>query len=317
VPAMLTTDEIAAAHAARLAALDPLLPGAYPLPAPQPADTLLAVDGAVGVAHCERPDPESLGATWGSAEQHLLQAQVAGADPVPAMAALLARWRDQVAKDATPGQSDSEAAITWPSRDVALTPLFRGYGLAPLTLIAARLPGRPGPAGGHAVLVRPLAEPDLDAVVALNLEEARWDALFGTVTERSSTLRTLRREYEELLAMQAPLTWVAELAGRVVGVLRLSPPERAGWIAPLARPAPLAYLNCLSVTATHRGAGVGAALVATAHTALDAAGVAVTLLHYTGLNPLSGPFWHRCGYRPLWTMWQATPATRLAGNGPM
>jgi hypothetical protein len=37
--------------------------------------------------------------------------------------------------------------------------------------------------------------------------------------------------------------------------------------------------------------------------------VAVTLLHYEQLNPLSVPFWSRQGYRPLWTAWQATPAS--------
>ena len=35
----------------------------------------------------------------------------------------------------------------------------------------------------------------------------------------------------------------------------------------------------------------------------------VTLLHYEQLNPLSVPFWSRQGYRPLWTTWQATPAS--------
>jgi GNAT superfamily N-acetyltransferase len=62
------------------------------------------------------------------------------------------------------------------------------------------------------------------------------------------------------------------------------------------------------VGAGHRGDGVGAALVAAAHAALDAAGVAVTLLDYYALNPLSVPFWHRCGYRPLSTEWTRRPA---------
>jgi predicted N-acetyltransferase YhbS len=314
---MLTTEEILAAHATRLAGLDPLLPTTHPLPDPQPGDTLLRVAGAVGLARCERPDPDSPEATWGSAEQHILRPRVAGPDPVPGMTALLAVWRDEVAKRATPGEADSEAALTWPSRDVAMTQLFLSYGLAPLVVVAARPVGRPSPDGGAGVAVRPLAKPDLDAAVALNLEEARWDARFGTVTERPSTPGTLRREYEDALAADHSWTWVAEVAGEVVGVLRLQPPDRAGWVAPTVRPAPAAYLACLSVTAAHRGAGVGSALVGTAHTALDAAGVAVTLLHYTGLNPLSGPFWHRYGYRPLWTMWQMQPASRLVRNGPV
>jgi hypothetical protein len=35
---------------------------------------------------------------------------------------------------------------------------------------------------------------------------------------------------------------------------------------------------------------------------------AVTLLHYAALNPLSAPFWHRSGYRPLSTRWKLTLA---------
>jgi len=34
-------------------------------------------------------------------------------------------------------------------------------------------------------------------------------------------------------------------------------------------------------------------------------------LHYAQVNPLSGPFWNRMGYRPLWTSWEARPAAAL------
>ena len=37
----------------------------------------------------------------------------------------------------------------------------------------------------------------------------------------------------------------------------------------------------------------------------------LTLLHYSQMNPLSAPFWHRMGYRPLWTTWEARPAASL------
>jgi GNAT superfamily N-acetyltransferase len=60
-----------------------------------------------------------------------------------------------------------------------------------------------------------------------------------------------------------------------------------------------------------RGGGVGAALVERAHAALDAHPVAVTLLHYAQVNPVSAPFWSRMGYRPLWTIWEARPAAAL------
>jgi len=29
------------------------------------------------------------------------------------------------------------------------------------------------------------------------------------------------------------------------------------------------------------------------------------------VNPLSAPFWHRMGYRPLWFTWEARPAAAL------
>jgi GNAT superfamily N-acetyltransferase len=60
-----------------------------------------------------------------------------------------------------------------------------------------------------------------------------------------------------------------------------------------------------------RGTGVGSALVDEFHREAEAVGVAVTLLHYEQLNPLSMPFWSRHGYRPLWTTWQAWPASAI------
>ena len=65
------------------------------------------------------------------------------------------------------------------------------------------------------------------------------------------------------------------------------------------------------VAPAERGSGLGTLLADEFHREADAAGVAVTLLHYEQLNPLSMPFWSRQGYRPLWTTWQATPASLL------
>lgn len=49
-------------------------------------------------------------------------------------------------------------------------------------------------------------------------------------------------------------------------------------------------------------------MAAQAHREAEATGVATTLLHYAQVNPLSAPFWSQQGYRPLWTVWEATPA---------
>jgi GNAT superfamily N-acetyltransferase len=79
----------------------------------------------------------------------------------------------------------------------------------------------------------------------------------------------------------------------------------------LTGPAPVGYIGSLFVRDEERGGGVGRALVAEAHRALAAAGMAVTLLHHSLPNPRSTPFWYAQGYRPLWTMWQRKPAIVL------
>lgn len=84
-----------------------------------------------------------------------------------------------------------------------------------------------------------------------------------------------------------------------------------GWTASAVSTGPVAYLATMSVRPRHRGYGVATALAARVHRELDAAGVAVTLLHHAQLNPLSAAFWNRVGYRPLWTSWEVRPAQTL------
>lgn len=313
-PSSIATDaEIVAAHERRLAALDPLLCTSHPLPKPEADDTLLRVEGAVGLLRCHRPDPESFIATWGAAEQHQLRLRVGGPDPVAAMGAVLDQWRERVLAQVTPGDPETEANLTWPSRDTVMTPQFLAHRLRPGAVIAARPAGRPSPGETASAGVRPIRAGDLDAAVAMWLALARWDAQFGVAVERPSTAAAIRRELAEVCARDEPWAWVAEPAGgQLTGLLVVSPPERAEWIAPLTSASPVAYLGCMMVTDQQRGGGIGTALVRQAHAALDAAGVAVTLLHYAALSPLSGPFWHRCGYRPLWSIWEARPASQLS-----
>jgi GNAT superfamily N-acetyltransferase len=94
-------------------------------------------------------------------------------------------------------------------------------------------------------------------------------------------------------------------------MLYAEPPAAAGWIAPATGVSPVAYLELMYVQPDGRGQGTGPALAGQLHRAADAAGVAVTLLHYEQVNPVSGPFWSRQGYRPLWTSWEARPARTL------
>lgn len=302
--------DLLAAHEQRLAALDPLLRATHPFPTPAPGDVTLVADGGTALLRTERPDPESFLASWGATEQHRLAARVAGPDPAGAMALLLDQWRDRVRSQVAADDPETEANLSWPSRDIAMTRQFLRHGLVPAAVIAARPAGRPSPEGPTGSRVRPITADDLAAAASLWLEEVRWDAQFGSATERPSTAGAIQRELRDLLGRDEPWSWVAETAGEVAGLVVVSPPERAEWIAKLTSAAPVAYLSCLVVTAGRRGGGAGAALVRQAHAALDAAGAGITLLHYAALNPLSGPYWHRCGYRPLWTIWHARPAVR-------
>jgi hypothetical protein len=139
----------------------------------------------------------------------------------------------------------------------------------------------------------------------------RFDAHFAGVVERPSTAAALRREAAGLLAGPECWTWLAERDGSVTGMVAAQRPEAAGWIAPMVRQAPAAYLMFGFVLPTERASGTGAALTARLHREIEAAGVAVTLLHYEQTNPLSTPFWSRQGYRPLWTSWETRPAGTL------
>jgi GNAT superfamily N-acetyltransferase len=159
--------------------------------------------------------------------------------------------------------------------------------------------------------IRRAGPADIDAVVRLGLEVIRFDAHFGSVTERPETADALWRETAGLLAVPETWTWLAERDGTAIGMLCAERPESAGWIAPMVRPSPVAYLLLMGVAAGERGSGVGTALAARLHREIKATGVAVTLLHYAQLNPLSVPFWSQQGYRPLWTAWEARPARTI------
>jgi GNAT superfamily N-acetyltransferase len=206
-------------------------------------------------------------------------------------------------------------------------------GLAPLEVLAARVTGRRGAgpadspawhgdgAAGRAgpaseaadenLRIRRAGPADTDAVVRLGREVVRFDTHFGGVNERPDTADALRREVAGLLAGPAPWTWLAERDGTAAGLLCAQRPESAGWITPMVRPVPAAYLMLMFVLPGARGSGVGAALASRLNREIGAAGVAVTLLHYAQLNPLSAPFWNRQGYRPLWTTWEIRPARAL------
>jgi GNAT superfamily N-acetyltransferase len=285
---------------------------------------------AVGTCAHWAGQPGSLELSWGAARRYQLTAAVIGTGPAGAGLAegldlLLALWRDHLAGLPDAGGQDTAAVVDWPSRDVDGIAALLRHGLAPLEVLAVRSsPARsgsststPATANGRVLRLSPrlsirrAGPADAGTVARLGLEIIRFDSLFGTVNERPDTLDALRREAGSLLAGADPWTWLAERDGEPVGLLAAQRPEAAGWITPMAKSAPAAYLALMFVGPGERGDGVGRALADEFHAAIDAAGVDLALLHHEQLNPLSAPFWHRQGYRPLWTTWQATPAWAL------
>jgi GNAT superfamily N-acetyltransferase len=229
------------------------------------------------------------------------------------MHALLERWRSHLLSQPASDDRDSSAIISWPSRDTAVTRALLDHGLSARTVLAVRPAGRPMPDAGPAAetTIRPLNDGDVDDAVAVWLAEVRWDAQFGAVVERPAAADRIREEVLSLLEEDRPWAWIAERDADVVGLAVVSRPERAQWVAPVVAASPVAYVNCMSVRPGRRGQGIGTRLAAHVHDAMDRAGISVTLLHYAALNPLSAPFWHRCGYRPLWTAWEVRPHTAI------
>jgi hypothetical protein len=330
--------------ARRWQAIDPLLPVPGNSRPGCGAELIVAGSGgqpaAAGTCDHLEGAPDSLDLTWGAARRFHLRARVPGPDVGNGLDQLLSRWRDHLAREPGADGEDTAAIVTWPSRDIDGVGALLRHGFAPLAVIAARPTSRPPggrddgppggrdgppagparPAGGGAgagqvsgaarpdLRVRRAGSADIDAVVRLGLEVIRFDAHFGGVTERPGTAAALRGEAAGLLAQPEPWTWLAERDGEAIGMLCAERPESAGWIAPMVGLAPVAYLLLMGVRTAERGGGVGAAMAGALHREIDAAGVAVTLLHYAQVNPLSAPFWSQQGYRPLWTAWEARPA---------
>ena len=286
-----------------------------------------APDGrTVAAARCEHwtGAPGSIDLSWGAARRFQLTALVADHEVYGGLDRLLCLWRDHLADVPAAGDEDTAAVINWPSRDADGVAALLRHGLAPLEVLAARtaprrmragldsvIPNGPGLSPDRSLLIRRATPADGETVARLALEIVRWDARFGAVNERPDTLEALRRDATGLLAGPDPWTWLAEADGCAVGMLSAQRPPAAGWITPLAGPAPAGYLMFMFVEPGARGAGVGATLVERFHRAADEEGMVVTLLHYELLNPLSAPFWNRHGYRPLWTTWQARPASAI------
>jgi GNAT superfamily N-acetyltransferase len=305
----------------RWQAIDRLLPDPAALPTGCGAPLVVNGDhgrlAGLGVCVHHHVQAESLNQTWGAADRFMLVPRLAGQDIAGPADLLLSQWRDHLAGIGVARGLDTSATVVWPSLDITGVNALLRHGLQPLTVIAARVRPRavPGslaaPRDGYGVTIRRAGPADEEQVLDLELQLIRYDMHFGGPVWRPATARLVREEIRGSLTGPQTWTWLAERAGRVVGLLVAQPPQEANWIAGMTSPSPAAYLQTMFVSQQQRGTGIGAALVRCLHAQLDTSGVAVTLLHHSQVNPLSAPFWYRMGYRPLWTSWEARPASAL------
>ncbi|MDA8369878.1 MAG: GNAT family N-acetyltransferase [Nocardiopsaceae bacterium] len=303
--------------AQRWKAIDPLLPApSHPRPSPYPLLTVSDESGrpvATGTMRYSWYQPGEVGRTWGVPDQHWLTPIVGGPDPGRALDSLLSSWRDQLAELPTGTGSESAAQLVWPARDISGVLPLQQHGLQPYSVLAARQRRRGVPPSlpPRDVSIRLADGQDLPQVVSLLMEEHRYEQYFGGVFIQAETAEQTRRVAARALTRSPSWIWLAERRGRPVGLVWVSPPDRARWAEPLVSAAPVAHIGYAVVAEEERGNGIGTALIGQAHQALDTHGAAVTLLNYAMMNPLSGPFWNRMGYRPIWTTWEIRPALAM------
>jgi GNAT superfamily N-acetyltransferase len=309
--------DLTAAHADRLVHIDPLLP-VPEMPRSDDSTELFGVTlgdtRAIGVATRRVLDPAQQGATWGALRQYRLAVQLAGTDDLDqAVDQLLGDWSARIARFAKPDDPDASAIVCVPSRDTAPVAALLRHGFAPLLVCAVRPGGRPvPPASPDGVRIRPATIDDLDAATALYVELIDHDAPFGTVVRRPSTAANGRELLAEVLGRARTSAWLAERSGVPVGLLAVDYTLDPSWARTVINTPSVGFVASLYVRASERGGGIGSALVAVGHRALDDAGLAMTLLHHTLPNPRSTPFWYSHGYRPLWTYWRRQPAVRVS-----
>jgi ribosomal protein S18 acetylase RimI-like enzyme len=295
--------------------LDPLLPVPGDLTAgcAEPFQVTGRDGRPAGFAVCRHQvfPEDSLSQTWGTAARFVLTPRLRDRDTAPALDDLLDQWRDHLEQLDEAQADDTSALVTWPTRDISGVRALLGHGLQPMTVLAVRPAKRLVPARKTDVSIRRATLDDLDAVVAMEMGVIRYDEQFGGSVPRPRTEELVRADTQIALGKQPEWTWLALRAGRPAGLLVVQPPTEATWVATMTGGRPAAYLSTLFVMPDDRGSGAGAALVRHAHAQLDEQGVDVTLLHHSQVNPVSGPFWNRMGYRPLWTSWENRPAAAI------
>lgn len=291
----------------RLQAIDPDL-GAILPPDDEPLDALRAGDpedeiwGIPRHATFTTDDPISL---WGPATREILQVRSAATPNPQAFSELLSRWLTRISAEGATGTDDRGAIIRLPTAETSLARPLLDAGFAPQTTTAI-LPVRPSMAEAPSVSdldLRPPTRSDRETLLDLAEEMLASDIAARSAWPRPDNRALLAHYVDEMLHHDDGWAYVAEDESGVVGLISLNPPEHSDWAAASTSLRPVVYLALAAVTPQARRQGVGRRLVTAAHRQAATSGQRVIVLDHASLSPLSAPFWHRHGYRPLCTTW--------------
>jgi GNAT superfamily N-acetyltransferase len=306
----------AAVQADVFAGIDPLLPA--PTPAQRAGGVELSAslpDGRTvgGSVYRAVNGPDAVLSLWRPRVVWEFTPLIGDTGPAGMDAALgaLRGWLEREVP-AAEAAGDCELQVMWPSRDVSASRALHAHGLVPTTALAVRPPGETTDQRRADVLVRTATMADVDELVGIIGEEARYSAEVLAATPRENAAELLSASLKRSVYFEGR-TYVAEADGVAAGaaVCGVLDPGRSPQLAQWLPGGWWGYIGQFAVLPALRGSGIGGVLVAETLQRLEQDAQRGTFLFYELANPLSSVFWPRRGYRPLWTRWVCRPASLL------
>lgn len=299
--------QISADQTARIQSVDPLV-GPTPGADDHPAD-LLQVETETGPlwgiprrTETAADDPVCL---WGPRSKDILQIYSRTTPALDSLIELLTRFVTRIEAEGETGSGDRAGIIRIPSVFSSWTRPMLAAGFRPQSVTAIQ-PIRTSMAGlldPTENCLRKPTENDRERILDLAEEMHASDVAAGSAWPRKNARTLLSSYVDELIAAEDGWVYVAEDGEQIVGFIALSRPEASTWAAPATSLTPSVYLGLAAVTAKARRQGIGRRLTNAVHRKAAISGQSAILLDHAALSPLSAPFWHRQGYRPLWTTW--------------